>query len=673
MTTAQRPLLFVLFFFVSASVFAARAAAADPRSAEVATWCSAACKEPERPAVMTRELRTEKTIGGRQITVATRTVETAEARRYAEDLAAWRELVGSVGSGSCTEACACAVSQSSKPLSQLTVADVARVIPVAPSLTWRTCICSVAPACAESGACVYRASRCAPTEPAHCEASRGCKDGRRCTLREDSCVATSVEVRAPTGLTGEVEGGAGPVKEMRKVVNLEEARAREVQMERDARDRAALFSARDVAIRLDKDPLVAPDAKVAAWKRLAGLRQVPPDDYASDAAAYAAAWERVAALAPGMDEDWKTISALLPLDLVSRAQKEEIITKFLWNYGLLGGRATFRTAQEALRSLRGKDKRAPAVPEALTPKGTGPLGCGPGEIPKRMELAVDPERMQEEDRLARLVARAKALDEDPVVAPLDKAAAWDAVAAMTMTRGNPAAEGAREAAASWRELAALTGRMVTDWRDQVLPAMALKSLTLEQKREVIDAFLDAYGKLSAEPVVAAATRLQRAAATGTRALDRELGQVEADIARAEAARRAEQARQEARRRAEAERELARKDAATYATAGWVTAGVGGAALVTAGVLSLLGQSTFDHLDGVCRADGACGPSQGSEVATLGAMRTGTFVALGVTGAATLTAVILGLVSASVDPGEPDTAGRVELGFGLGGLSLGGRF
>jgi hypothetical protein len=685
--------------------------AAEPSSPEsIAAWCERACREPVKP-VMTREVPIQKTVGGRLVTVDTRTEQTPEGKRYLEDHGLWTRLSGGPSDGGCLSRCACAVRR--LPRGGLTLADAARNVPAVVGPEWQGCLCRVAPRCAEDGACTFRANQCVAVEAVDCEASRGCKEGRRCTLRDGTCIATAIDIKTPTkGVVDSIEGGAGPVREMRKIVDLKAAREREAQMEQDEKDRRVQLRLKDEATRLDRDPAIVPALKAEAWRKLAAVRQVPPADWAADATRCAEVWDQAAALGPGMQQDWDVIAALLPLELVPRAEKDDIVLKFLRNYefmdphpSLLKARATLMTLRQAEawvcedkagvvniteRQLRGqictripessaeararRERSALPIPSAAVGQGAGPLNCGPGPIPKRMELNVDLVRMQEQDRLKRLVARAEALDRDAQAEPARKAEAWDAVAALPMQGGNPHAEAARAAATSWRELAALTGRMKADWEEQVLPAMGLKSLSEWDKRAVLEAFLEAYGKLSAEPTVAAAETLREALGEGEATFGRTLAGIETERARQEEARRQELARQEALKRREAERAEDRVKAGRLRTAGWIAAGVTGAALATAAGFGIFAQGTYKGLAETCRADGACGRSQQAEVSRLGSLRTASYVTLGVAGATAATSVILHLLGARLDPDDdPATDGRVEVGVGPGGLSLRGGF
>jgi formylglycine-generating enzyme required for sulfatase activity len=487
--------------------------AADPEE-PVVDLCERLCREPVKP-VMTREVPVQKTVGGRLVTVEVKVVETPEGQRYREDHAAWAKLSGGPSEGGCLARCACAVRAVGQPRAGLTRAAVSRAIPASPGPDWRGCLCRAAPRCAEDGACSFREDRCVASEVVDCEASRGCREGRRCTLRDGACIATAVELKTPVkGGVESIEGGAGPIREMRRIVDLEAARAREAQMDQDARDRRLQQSLREEAARLDRDPAVPPFRKAQAWRRLAEVRQVPPDDFSGAAAGCAASWEQVEALGPGLAEDWDTLAALLPLGLLTRAEKDDMVLKFLRNYEPVAPHPSLDKARDTLAALRRGVKDAPPLPRPAVWEGAGPLRCGPGPLPKRMELKVDVARLQEQDSLRRLVTRAEQLDRDPQTPPGDKAEAWEAVAALPMQGGNPHAEAARAAGRSWRELAGLAGRMKADWEEQVLPALPLRSLSSADKQAVLEAFLEAYGKLTTEAVVGVARALREALAKG---------------------------------------------------------------------------------------------------------------------------------------------------------------
>lgn len=480
--------------------------------------------------------------------------------------------------------------------------------------------------------------------------------------------AEETRVAVASGNVGPIDGGAGPVRGMRKAVDVEAAKAREAALDAEERARASLLATKKQALALDRDPSVEPADKVRAWERLAALEPVAPYDYRAEASEHAAAWRQVEGLGAAMDADWQTIATLLPLEVVPAAKKDELVARFLGNYAVLGARPSFRAAQQALQRLRASDpaRRREPIPEAAVPKGTGVLEAGPGSIPKPMKVVVDVARLQDEDRLAKAIARARATEARVDLAPDAKATGWDEVASLPVKGGNPQAEAARAAARSWRELAALTGQMRADWDQTVKPALGLKTLGLAEKRVLVEDFLASYGKLTTEPLIAEAHRVKASLDRGQAQLDRELKAAEAERLAVETARRAEAA-------ARAEREDDRRTADRLAVAGWTSLAIGGVALGTAGALGFFGQTAHDDLAAVCRADGLCGASQAATIDRLATMRTGTWVALGATGLASLTGLVLHLASAACAPPEATTRGRVTVGASLGGLTLQGGF
>ncbi len=110
-------------------------------------------------------------------------------------------------------------------------------------------------------------------------------------------------------------------------------------------------------------------------------------------------------------------------------------------------------------------------------------------------------------------------------------------------------------------------------------------------------------------------------------------------------------------------------AQTLRAAGWATAGLGAAGLVTAAVGAGLVQGTYGGLVNVCSVGASCGPSQRDEIQQLDTLRLVTFVGLGIGAAGAIASTALHLSAVSARASAP----RVRVGWTGLGIQIGGDF
>jgi formylglycine-generating enzyme required for sulfatase activity len=236
---------------------------------------------------------------------------------------------------------------------------------------------------------------------------------------------------------------ASPTAEMKADIALERARAEYAK-------------ARDAALALEQSGRSGVSQKAAAWTKVADLA-VPAGQavWRANAAANAAGWARVAALAGGMAKSWQALSELVGMSAVPRADKVRVLRAFLVAHDRLADQPAFAAAQKALRGLGETE-----VPEAW---GRRAEGGGPGEVGPPWALDVNLTHARWEQRVADLRARAggrKPVVELPISGLL----------------------GAEELAVAWEEVAKALGEAPRD-----LPAERRASAAREREEAVAEA------------------------------------------------------------------------------------------------------------------------------------------------------------------------------------------
>ena len=98
--------------------------------------------------------------------------------------------------------------------------------------------------------------------------------------------------------------------------------------------------------------------------------------------------------------------------------------------------------------------RPPAVPAVRA----GPVAAAAKIEVGKVDLS-DPEQVAQTSALLRAKDAAEKAQADPALSPEQKAAAWEALAAVRFKGGNPYAESSRTAAVAWRKVAAARAEM----------------------------------------------------------------------------------------------------------------------------------------------------------------------------------------------------------------------
>jgi formylglycine-generating enzyme required for sulfatase activity len=333
-------------------------------------------------------------------------------------------------------------------------------------------------------------------------------------------VGVSVDV-----LGGRLEGGAKAVGSTRLRADIAKYAAYE-----------ALVKAKDAALTGEREVSRAASDKAAAWARVVELAEAADNaGWQAQAAANAAGWRKVEGLRPGLTTAWEAVSALLPLSVVPRADKVQMLREVLVAYDRLGGEAAFRAAQAALRQL---GEAAPEAWRAFTDEG-GPGAVGAGLV---LDVNVAHSRWFQSVHDAR--SAAEQAEKDSNASATRRAEGWSALAAalgrapsdLPEARRAEATRQTTEASAharSWRDLAARAPQAATEWAE-LRTGLALETVPLAEKRAWVADFLGAFGQLTTEAPVREARQAEGLLAKGDAFPLKTLDRASADARRQQA-------------------------------------------------------------------------------------------------------------------------------------------
>ncbi len=130
-------------------------------------------------------------------------------------------------------------------------------------------------------------------------------------------------------------------------------------------------------------------------------------------------------------------------------------------------------------------------------------GVAAGDAGQDYDLA----ELEQAEALKKAIDAAKAAQADDQRSPEQKAAAWDAVAKLSIKGKNPYREEAEKHAQEWRELAGARTRMAADW-DKLQRMLRLEVVPIGDKKKAVGRFLAAYAALANEAAVQGAKAAQ---------------------------------------------------------------------------------------------------------------------------------------------------------------------
>ncbi len=307
--------------------------------------------------------------------------------------------------------------------------------------------------------------------------------------------------------------GASPTAEMK--AEIARAKARE-----------QYTASREAALALDGDARAGASRKAAAWTKAADLG-VPAEQavWRANAAANAAGWARVEALSAGMAKAWATLSELVGLPAVPRADKVRLLRSFLVAHDRLGDQPAFSAAQKVLRGLG-----EVSVPDAWR----GPAdGGGPGDLGPVWVMDANLAHARWEQRVADLNAEVAAEDRSWSADAADRAVAWEAVAKALGEAPKDLPAARRESAARERDEAVAKARALRE-QDRQDKLDAAELARREQAEEAELARREQEEARRAEIAAAHAAWLKVATDAKERAESLERDASAADLARAAA-------------------------------------------------------------------------------------------------------------------------------------------